>query len=73
MPKQVAVNDDGLTFDEWLAEVDAVIGRKIGLTSADLADFPSWDLWHDGVSPADGAAECVERDDTFGDLAGLFD
>jgi hypothetical protein len=59
MPRLV----DGLTFEQWKKQVDAVLASKIGASSDDLPDFPAWDCWHEGLSPKDGALECLENDD----------
>ena len=57
-------NYDGLTFDEWMKEVDQVLEAEVGLTSDCLADFHYWDYWSDGVSPEHTAGEClVEMND----------
>lgn len=52
------VNSDGLTMAVWLRLVDLVLLGKVGVTHADLADFPIYDLWVDSVPPAE-AAETV--------------
>ena len=67
MAIQVDINIDGLTLAQWLKKVDTIVAGRIGLTSADLADFCSYDLWADGASPADAAGECIAGDDTFAD------
>lgn len=50
-------NEDGLIYDEWINLVDMELLRICGVQSADLADFPSYDLWNDSISPYE-AAEC---------------
>jgi hypothetical protein len=62
-------NENGLTFDDWIRDVDQELIRICGLGSRDLADFPSWDLWHDGVPPVEAAGVClVEWNDYPTDL-----
>ena len=56
---------NGRTLAQWTREVDTALVGRIGLTSADLADFSSYDLWDAGTSPAEGANECIAGDDTF--------
>lgn len=54
---------NGLTMEQWLDKVDRIIFDKYGISVHDLADFQIWDLWHDGVSPEEGALEALENDD----------
>lgn len=64
-----ATNADGLTFSRWLKKVDQVINKLVGLTTADLADFPSYDMWADSLNPTDAATEClIEWNDLDPDL-----
>lgn len=60
---------DGRTFDEWLAEVDRILIRMVGLSSADLADAPYRDSFHDEVSPAEMVSVIAEWDEV---LAGFL-
>jgi hypothetical protein len=62
-------NEDGLTLGQWLKAVDAHLLGVIGLTHRDLADFPSYDSWADGLTPVEGAYICaVEYSDMPEDL-----
>lgn len=64
-------NEDGLTMEAWLTAVDRHVLALCGLTHGDLADFPIWDLWADGVAPAEAAAIClVDWNDFPEDLLG---
>ena len=54
---------EGRTLKQWLAEVDVIIGRRIGISVHDLADFQIWDNWNDGVTPAEGADVALDNDD----------
>ena len=54
---------DGLTVNQWLSRVDAIVSERCGISVHDLADFCIWDCWHAGMSPADGAIEALENDD----------
>jgi len=56
-----AVN--GRTFKQWMAAVDAIISRRIGMTSSDLADTTYWDMWNDEMTPDEGAQEALENND----------
>lgn len=63
------INEDGLTFEAWLREVDRQLLDRCGFTSEGLADFPAWDNWRDGLSPVEGAFVCaVEYSDMPEDL-----
>ena len=53
------VNIDGLTLAKWLGQVDHELIRLCDMPSGCLADFPAWDLWADGVSPAEAARVCL--------------
>ena len=48
-------------FALWLAIADRHVARKIGLGIMDLADICYRDLYDDGVSPKDAAAEAISR------------
>lgn len=52
-------NDDGLTFRQWMRQVDLEVARHCGLSASDLADQCYWDQWHDGVPPAEAAEEAL--------------
>ena len=56
-----------MTRDEqyaaWMRQVDAHILRVCGLTSGDLPDFLSMDMFLDGCDPIEGAEECLMRAD----------
>lgn len=53
-----------LGFALWLALVDRRLAR-LGVSHSDLADFNSRDLYEAGVSPREGALECLQGDDTY--------
>lgn len=56
---------NGLTYEQWIAKVDANLESRIGLGHADLADFNSTDAWDDGMTPEEGADECLASDDLY--------
>jgi len=68
-----ATNGAGLTYEQWMHEVDRVMLSKLGVASGDLADFMSWDMWHDNVSPSEAARECFMNDDDLGLYEDLWD
>lgn len=57
-------NLDGLTYDQWMRKVDAVVRDWAGVSVHDLADFPSFDMWADSVPPEE-AAELVLEEEGF--------
>ncbi len=42
-----------LSFEAWTAEVDKLLLKKYGVTSEDGVDWPQWDCWDDGLTPAE--------------------
>jgi len=48
------------TFESWLAKVDSAVVRRIGLGVDDLEDFPYYDLFEDGMTPAETARLVLE-------------
>ncbi|MBP8055138.1 MAG: hypothetical protein KA314_04820 [Chloroflexi bacterium] len=51
-------------FQEWMAEVDEVVGETIGLTTADLPDC-LWRDWFDSGRPPQAAAAQALEDAGF--------
>ena len=54
---------NGRTFTQWMGAVDAIISRRFGMTSSDLADTTYWDMWNDEMTPAEAADEALANDD----------
>ena len=54
---------DGRTMGEWLAQVDGIVNKRCGISVHDLADFPIWHCWDDGMTPENGADEALNNDD----------
>jgi hypothetical protein len=55
---------NGLTFKQWMREVDAEVDKLTGgMSQYDFADWPSWSTWDSGCDPEEGAIECLEFDD----------
>jgi hypothetical protein len=52
-----------LTYEEWIKEIDAFIFKRAGLTTHDLADWLSRDLYDAGESVREGARECLFAQD----------
>ena len=54
-----------MTYEAWVAKIDAILYSKVGLSMADLPDWLSYDNWSDGVSPEEGAEICLEESEMF--------
>jgi hypothetical protein len=50
-----------MRFTEWMAKVDAILMRKCGLDSRDLADWMYVDAFEDGYTPAAAAREALQE------------
>lgn len=59
---------NGLTFYQWMERVNNILMREYGVSTADLADFCSYDAWDSGISPREGAEECIANDGTFQEI-----
>ncbi len=55
-----AKNEDGLTLAQWMRKVDAVLLRRCGMDTGDLADQCFWDAWNDCVTPEEMAQTCLD-------------
>jgi len=49
------------SYETWISDVDAVLVRKVGVSSADLPDILYRDLYDDGHSPEEAAEEAIEN------------
>ena len=49
------------TFEQWMAEVDDVLVRKVGVSSADLPDVPYRDFYDVGSTAEEAAEEAIEN------------
>jgi hypothetical protein len=47
---------DGLTFEQWMAQVDQELMAIAGMDHMCIADRDWWNAWNDGT-PSDEAAE----------------
>ena len=64
MATPTTTNENGETFAAWYAAANKVCSGISGLTLDDLADAPSWDCWHDCMTPRE-FAEMVLEDEGF--------
>ena len=54
---------NGRTLKQWMAEIDAIISKRFGVSVHDLADTTYWDMWNDEMTPTEGAHEALANDD----------
>lgn len=47
----------------WMQQVDRELTAICGLSSGDLADFCSRDMFEDGLEPYETAIECLEQNE----------
>lgn len=52
---------NGMTFKQWMTNVDKHMCNYTGLTSDDLPDLNYWDMWYSEVSPLDVAIEVLSE------------
>ena len=55
-------NDQGLTYDQWMAQVDAAVKNIAGVSVYDLPDFNSYDEWSESVLPVESATMLLEEE-----------
>ena len=49
-----------MSFEQWMAKVDAILMKKCGLDSRDLDDWRYADAFEEGESPAHAARDAYE-------------
>ena len=49
-------------FDEWMCRVDALLGARLGVVSADLLDQCYRDWFDSGMSPEEAVADVLENE-----------
>lgn len=52
-----------MTFEQWMKKVNAKLVATCGLESSDLADIAYYDLFEDGLSPAEAAKEALAENE----------
>lgn len=50
-----------MEYKTWMEQVDNEVSELCGMSVHDLPDFPSWDLWDAGETPAEGAREALRE------------
>ena len=63
---------DDKQFALWLALVNRQLLRRVGLGLFDLGDFNARDCFDSGASPAQGAQDALEADDTYAEWISLY-
>lgn len=61
--KVLAMNNETLTYAEWMEAVDNILLRAIGMPQSFLSDWLSRDAYEDGTEAIDGARECLLEQD----------
>jgi hypothetical protein len=49
-----------MTFEQWMASVDAVVWEVVGVSVHDFADAPFADWFDDGIEPVEAAQLTIE-------------
>jgi hypothetical protein len=55
-----------MTYEQWMAAVDAIVEDVCGLPMYWLPDWLSRDAYDDGASPQEGAELCLESSGFYG-------
>lgn len=61
--KVLAMNNETLTYAEWMEAVDNILLRAVGMPQSFLADWLSRDAYDCGTEAIDGARECLLEQD----------
>ena len=48
-----------MTFKQWMRAVDRLLERSIGLSAMDLSDKCWHDMFDDGITPKEAAADII--------------
>lgn len=48
-----------MTYEQWMVEVDRLLEKRCGLGQMMLPDWLSRDAFESGMTPAEGADECL--------------
>ncbi len=59
---------NGLTFQQWLCEIDVILVTRVGLSASDGLDWPAHDAWEDGLAPDEALTEIWMTWQDFPDL-----
>ena len=56
-----------MTFEKWMAAVDASVSAKVGVSVHDLEDCPFRDWFEDDVSPKSAASRAIRNSNGEGE------
>ena len=62
------MNNETLTYAEWMEAVDRILVRTIGLDQQSLADWLSRDAYDAGTEVIDAARECLLEQDVLSEI-----
>lgn len=57
------MNNETLTYLEWMEAVDQILIRAVGMTQDFMGDWLSRDAYDSGMEAIDGARECLLEQD----------
>jgi hypothetical protein len=57
------MNNETLTYLEWMEAVDRILMRSVGMPQDFMADWLSRDAYESGMEAIDGARECLLEQD----------
>ena len=62
------MNNETLTYAEWMEAIDSMLIRAIGLDQQSLADWLSRDAYDAGTEVIDAARECLLEQDVLSEI-----
>ena len=62
------MNNETLTYAEWMEAVDRILVRTVGLDKQSLADWLSRDAYDAGTEVIDAARECLLEQDVLSEI-----
>jgi hypothetical protein len=62
------MNNETLTYEEWMEAVDRLLVYAIGLDQQSLADWLSRDAYDAGTEVLDAARECLIEQDMLSEI-----
>jgi len=62
-----------MTYEEWMRQVDQIVEKRCGLGQSWLPDWLSRDAYESGMTPEQGASECLTIAEWEADDKNLLD
>lgn len=62
-----------VTFEMFMGTVNRILINKVGLGADELADVAYFDMYDDGLSPAEAAVEALYENDAPQELIDLIE